>query len=76
MNFRWFTQREARELGLRGYVRNLPDGSVEVVAEGPEEAVRRLLEKIKVGPPAARVERVEVNELPDKGEFEDFEIRF
>jgi len=63
-------------LGLRGYVRNLPDGSVEVVAEGPEEAVRRLLEKIKKGPPAARVERVEAKELPERGEFEDFEIRF
>ncbi len=76
VNFRWFTQREARELGLKGYVRNLPDGSVEVVAEGPEDAVKRLLEKLKQGPPAARVEGLEVKEIPEKGEFKDFEIRF
>ena len=62
VGFRWWTQRTARELGLGGSVRNLPDGGVEVHAVGPVDVVVRLERALRQGPPASRVERVE--EIP------------
>lgn len=59
VGFRWFTTRAARELGLRGSVRNLRDGAVEVVAEGPSDAVEALARRIARGPSGARVDAVE-----------------
>jgi acylphosphatase len=57
--FRASTRREAQNLGLTGYAKNLPDGSVEVLACGPESAVEQLGEWLWVGPPAARVSQVD-----------------
>jgi len=76
VNFRWFTQRRASELGLVGYVRNRPDSSVELVAEGPRESLDRLLDAVRAGPPMAAVENVAVAWDPGTGEFRRFEIRF
>jgi acylphosphatase len=59
VGFRYFVSSEARGLGLRGTVRNRADGTVEVEAEGGPEALARLVEAVRRGPPAARVERVE-----------------
>jgi acylphosphatase len=56
--FRDSTRREAQQLGISGYARNLPDGSVEVLACGSESAVAQLKEWLWVGPPAARVTAV------------------
>jgi acylphosphatase len=72
--FRWYTRERARELGLAGWVKNLPDGSVEVWAEGPATAVDDLLRWLERGPPAARVEGVEVGEEIPSG-AERFEVR-
>lgn len=74
--FRANTQEVAQRLGLSGYVRNLPDGRVEVVAEGEEGALRKLLEWCHEGPPLARVERVEVRWENPTGEFSGFHIRY
>jgi acylphosphatase len=57
--FRASTQREARRLGLTGWVKNRPDGSVEIVAEGEEVSIRELYGWAQKGPSAARVDRVE-----------------
>jgi acylphosphatase len=57
--FRASARQQANALGLRGYARNLPDGRVEVLAVGDVQAVERLSEWLKHGPPHARVERVE-----------------
>ncbi|MGC8893809.1 MAG: acylphosphatase [candidate division WOR-3 bacterium] len=77
VNFRYYTQKTARSLGLVGFVRNLPDGRVHAVVSGPEEVVRRFLDWARVGPPSARVDRMDVRELPGEGgEFADFEIRY
>jgi acylphosphatase len=73
VGFRFFAERAARELGVRGWVRNLPDGSVETVAEGDEEAVRRYLERLRTGPRSSRVDAVDVDEASTEG-FGSFEI--
>jgi len=73
--FRHFTQREAVGLELRGWVRNLPDGRVEAMAEGPKARVEALVAWCWRGPPAARVSRVEVEWSAARGEDEGFAIR-
>jgi acylphosphatase len=60
VGFRYFVQRRAEEMGLAGWVRNRPDGSVELVAEGDRAALGRLLELAGRGPGMADVDRVDV----------------
>ena len=76
VNFRYYTQLRARQLGVTGYVRNKWDGTVEVVAEGGRPAVERLLAFLHEGPPAAWVERVDVDWQEVAGEFGRFDVRF
>ncbi len=76
VNFRWFTQRRASELGLVGLVRNLADGSVELYAEGTRDALERLLDAVRAGPASAVVENVDVAWDEPSGDFHRFEIRF
>lgn len=59
--YRGSTQTEARRLGLAGWVKNLPDGRVELLAVGDEARVQALLDWLPVGPPASRVTNVEVD---------------
>ena len=74
--FRAFSLRKARELGLTGYVRNLPDwNAVEVLAEGERNKLERLIDYLKVGPPGARVERVEANWSEHTGSYSNFSVR-
>jgi len=75
VNFRYYTRERARNLGLVGYVRNCWDGTVEVVAEGPEDALQSLLSWLHVGPSLAHVSKVEVSWQAPRGEFERFEVR-
>jgi acylphosphatase len=58
VGFRWFVRETARRLDLAGWVMNRPDGGVEVVAEGPAEAIAALRAAIEEGPPGARVDLV------------------
>ena len=76
VSFRWFTQRKAQELGLTGWVRNLWDGRVEAVFEGPEETVRQAVAWCHRGEPPARVESVDVTYGPATGEFSGFRITY
>lgn len=77
VNFRQFVHTRARFLGVRGYVRNLPDGrSVEVVAEGSRSDLEQLLEYLKEGPRMARVDQVEVEWGDATGIYDDFGIAF
>jgi acylphosphatase len=57
--FRASTREQAQRVGLRGHARNLPDGRVEVLAVGPDDAVEQLAQWLRHGPPRARVEAVE-----------------
>jgi acylphosphatase len=76
VNFRYYTCHQARHLGVTGYVRNLWDGTVEVVAEGPRQDVTQLLNWLHKGPRMAFVERVDAEWLPYGGEFRGFEVRY
>lgn len=67
VGFRWACAHTARSLGLRGWVRNRADGTVEAVAEGEPGAVEQLVEWAHHGPAHARVDRVEVVEEPEEG---------
>jgi acylphosphatase len=72
VGFRWFVEREARALGLGGWVRNRADGSVEVLAAGSNQQLNALYDKLKAGPRASRVDNVEVEEtapVKDSGTF-------
>lgn len=73
--YRKHTQAEATRLGLAGWVRNLPDRRVELVAEGPPADVEALLQWARRGPPDARVDELEVEELPPQDERGPFEIQ-
>lgn len=72
--FRASAQREARRLGVCGWVRNRPDGSVEILAEGEEVSVRELFGWAQKGPSAARVDKVDTRWRSYTGEHHDFRI--
>jgi acylphosphatase len=76
VGFRAFTQRNARQLGLHGYAKNLPNGKVEVVAEGDKAALDALVKAVRKGPPASRVDDVKIEERPYRGTYKAFEIRY
>ncbi len=64
----------ARQLGIKGWTRNLPDGRVEVVAEGEKDALDRLIQFCRIGPAGARVRRVTIEWQDFKSEFRGFRI--
>jgi acylphosphatase len=75
VGFRYFAADAAEREGLHGWVRNLPDGRVEITAEGDAEAVERFERQIHHGPRGARVEAVEVDHIAPPGHFGGFSIR-
>lgn len=76
VGFRAWTVRQGRKLGLRGWVRNRRDGSVEVHAAGEEAPLERFRERMRKGPPAARVDRMEEAEEAEGLPKEGFEVRY
>jgi acylphosphatase len=76
VGFRAFTSRKVATLNLKvtGWVRNLPDGRVELVAEGSATDLGRLMAELAKGPPAARIDKVEQTEAAYTGEFKRFQI--
>jgi acylphosphatase len=75
VGFRWFTQAAAVREGLHGWVRNLPDGRVEISAEGDAEALDRFEHRVRHGPTGARVEEVEIVDVGATGSDSGFTIR-
>lgn len=76
VGFRYFAYRQATLRGLKGYVRNRPDGTVETVVEGDKGLIEDYIRELEVGPRYARVTRVDVSWETPKGEFRNFDIRF
>ena len=64
--YRGWSVDTARGLGVRGWVRNRRDGTVEMLVQGEEEAVKRLIERCRQGPPAARVERIDIEDSAEE----------
>ena len=75
VGFRNFTYEAARKLKLAGWVKNLSDGRVEAVIEGPRADVESLLKEIGHGPPSAKVDKVEMTDETPTSEFKDFAVR-
>ena len=73
VGFRFFVEHEANRLGVRGYVRNLYDGRVEVYAVGEEAVLQQLRGRLEQGPPGSRVEQVTEREAPHKS-YREFSI--
>ncbi|MGC8907864.1 MAG: acylphosphatase [Desulfomonilaceae bacterium] len=74
--FRAYARDEARRLGIKGWVRNLPDGNVESVIEGEQGAVQAMIQWFHQGPPYGSVSKVTVWDEPMEERFTDFEIRY
>jgi acylphosphatase len=74
VSFRWHTRQQAQALGLTGWTKNLSDGSVEVVAEGPRARLEDLLAWCRQGPDMAEVDRVEESYSAATGEFSGFNV--
>jgi acylphosphatase len=76
VGFRYTTRGLAQELGVAGWVRNLPNGAVEVWAQGPNEAVAGILRFLEQGPPGAAVGSAEFDHVDPDPALEDFTIRY
>jgi len=74
VGFRWATQKTARQLGINGYVRNLPNGDVEIVIEGDDIAIDRMLSWARQGPAFARVDKFKMDEIPGPAEYTGFGV--
>ena len=75
VGFRANTNRMANQLGLKGWVRNLRDGKVEIITEGDPELIERLIQWCHRGPTSAYVSKVSVEKTDAKGEFRGFSIK-
>jgi len=75
VGFRYYTRKVARELGVKGFVRNLPDGRVQIYAVGDEITLDKFMSAINRGPPMAIVRRVEVKNAKVE-DVDDFEVRY
>lgn len=74
--FRYNTRNVARDLNLTGFVKNLPDNRVEVVAEGEENKINELIEFLRQGPESAEVRNLNLKKEKCSGEFDEFEVRY
>lgn len=74
--FRAYTKKIADSLNVKGHVRNLPNGDVEIIAKIENEAVDQFLTKLKIGPPAARVDAIEATKISEAISDESFQITY
>jgi acylphosphatase len=74
VGFRYFVQHAGNRLGLEGNVRNCPDSTVEIVVEGDAGKIAEFIKQVEKGPSLARVQRVDVSEIPVRGSFGSFLI--
>jgi len=76
VSFRFAAREEARELGLKGWVKNLQDGRIEAVAEGEDAPVEEFVKYCRKGPPGAHVKSVEITEEEPLNDLAGFEIEY
>ena len=73
--FRVYARNQAQELGLTGWIRNLPDGRVEALLEGDEENIKKMIKWAKIGSPGAQVADLKAEMQEHQGEFKTFQVR-
>ena len=76
VGFRYYTFKRAREINVTGYVKNLPDGTVEIEAEGDRSQLEELIDLVKVGPRSAVVNGVSISWEEFTGEYEKFQVNY
>ncbi len=76
VGFRYYARSMAHRLGVRGYVQNMPDGSVKIVCEGARAAVDEMERWLRQGPPSARVSYVDITHHPATGGYPTFTVEF
>lgn len=74
VGFRQFTRKNAEKLGVTGWVKNLSDGRVEAVFQGPDDKVRELIDRCKEGPISGYVKDIEINDAEENKEHNSFEV--
>lgn len=74
--FRYSTKQKADALGIKGFTRNMPDNSVEIIAQGNEESLNKFIEWLKQGPELAIVEKIDVSYETSQENFNDFSVRY
>lgn len=75
VGYRYFAQKHARKLGIKGFAENKIDGSVYMEVMGEDESLRKFIELLKEGPPLAIVEKIQYEETDKKLEYNNFEIK-
>lgn len=76
VGFRWFSERLAAQHEVVGYVRNLPDGRVEVLAQADEEVLVAFCERLREGPASSQTDEFIVKPVPPNSNLRDFDVRF
>lgn len=76
VGFRHFCKVNAEEVGIYGWVKNLPDGRVEAVFAGPMDHIREMVNRCEQGPGASRVDDIDVSVEDADEDFDDFEVRY
>lgn len=76
VGFRHFARVNAEEIGIYGWVKNLPDGRVEAVFAGPMDHIREMVSRCENGPGASRVDNIDVTIEEADGDINDFEVRY
>lgn len=75
VGYRYMVQDTARRLGVKGYVQNMPDGTINVIAEAPKDAIQKFIEAIRIKEPPIDVERIQATYSEPTGEFKYFTIK-
>jgi len=76
VGYRYIVQDTARRLGVKGYVQNMPDGAIKIVAEAPEDVIQSFIEALKTKEPPITVENIQATYSEPTGEFQHFTIKY
>lgn len=76
VGFRYFVEKKAAELNITGWVKNMPDRSVVVMAQGDEKDMNTFIDYLRIGPTMAKVEDVSKNRMPEPENFSSFQVKY
>ena len=74
--FRIFVKKHADKLGIKGFTRNFPNGSIKIIAQGKNDSLDKLIKQVKIGPDFAKVDKIIVSIETSNEIFQNFEIRY